>query len=64
MSTIMQLIREVMKRDVEFQWGGAQEKAFREVKEILTKVPVLAYYDVKKPVTVMCDGSKSSLGAA
>jgi hypothetical protein len=26
MSTIMQPIREVMKRDVEFQWGGAQEK--------------------------------------
>jgi hypothetical protein len=60
----MQPIREVMKSGVEFQWGGAQEKAFQEVKEILTKAPVLAYYDVKKPVTVTCDASKSGLGAA
>jgi hypothetical protein len=39
MSTIMQPIREVMKSGVEFQWGGAQERAFQEVKEILTKAP-------------------------
>jgi hypothetical protein len=64
MSTIMQPIREVMKSGVEFQWGGAQEKAFQEVKEILTKTPVLAYYDVKKPVTVTCDASKSGFRAA
>jgi hypothetical protein len=64
MSMIMQPIREVMKSGMEFQWGGAQEKAFQEVKEILTKAPVLAYDDVKKPVTVTCDASKSSLGAA
>jgi hypothetical protein len=64
MSTIMQSIREVMKSGVEFRWGGTQEKAFQEVKEILTKAPVLAYYDLKKPVTVTCDASKSGLGAA
>ncbi|CAB3992300.1 Hypothetical predicted protein [Paramuricea clavata] len=64
MSTIMQPIREVMKSGVEFHWGGAQEKAFQEVKELLTKAPVLAYYDVKKPVTVTCDASKSGVGSS
>ena len=28
------------------------------------KPPVLAFYDVKKPVTLTCDASKSGLGAA
>ena len=64
MSTITKPIRELLKDDVEFQWGEAQEKAFQEVKDILTNAPVLAYYDVKKPVTVTCDASKYGLGAA
>ena len=64
MSTITKPNRELLKDDVEFQWGEAQEKAFQEVKDILTNAPVLAYYDVKKPVTVTCDASKYGLGAA
>ena len=31
--------------------------------DILSKEPVLTYYDVKKPVIVSCDASKSWLGA-
>ena len=64
MSTITKPIRELLKDDVEFQWGEAQEKTFQEVKDILTNAPVLAYYDVKKPVMVTCDASKYGLGAA
>ncbi len=64
MSTITKPIRELLKDDVEFQWGEAQEQAFQEVKDILTNAPVLAYYNVKKPVTVTCDASKYGLGAA
>ena len=33
------------------------------IKEILTKDPVLTYFDVTKPVTVSCDTSKSGIGA-
>ena len=33
------------------------------IKEILTKDPVLTYFDVTKPVPVSCDASKSGLGA-
>ena len=52
-----------MKSDVEFKWGKQQQEAFRQIKEILTAAPVLAYYDVKRPVTITCDASKSGLGA-
>ena len=64
MSTITKPIRELLKSDVEFQWGSTQEEVFQKIKEILTEAPVLAYYDVKKPVTVTCDASKSGLGPA
>lgn len=33
------------------------------IKEILTKDPVLTYFDVTKPMTVSCDTSKSGIGA-
>ena len=63
MSMITDPIRKVMKSDVEFKWGKQEEEAFRQIKEILTAAPVLAYYDVKRPVTITCDASKSGLGA-
>ena len=64
MSTITKPIRELLRSDVEFQWGDVQKNAFQEVKDVLTKAPVLAYYDVTKPVKVTCDASKCGLGAA
>ena len=63
MSMITDPIRKVMKSDVEFKWGKQQEEAFRQIKEILIAASVLAYYDVKRPVTITCDASKSGLGA-
>jgi hypothetical protein len=52
-----------MKNDMQFEWGSRQEESFQKIKEILTAAPVLAYYDVRKPVTITCDASKSGLGA-
>ena len=63
MSKITQPIREVLKKDVEFRWGTQQEEAFQKIKEVLTASPVLGYYNVRKPVTITCDASKSGLGA-
>ena len=62
MSMITDPIRKVMKSDVEFKWSKQQEEAFRQIKEILTAAPALAYYDVKRPVTIAW-WSKSGLGA-
>lgn len=34
------------------------------VKEMIASAPVLAYYDVNKPVVIQCDASQSGPGAA
>lgn len=41
----------------------SQEKAFHEIKEALSKQPVLVYYDVTNPVTILCDASQLNLCA-
>ena len=64
MSTVIQPIRELLKSEIMFEWMEPQERAFCKVKEILSKHPALAYFDVAKPVTISCDASQSGLGAA
>ena len=63
MSTITEPIRQLLKNETQFIWTYEQKAAFERIKEILTKDPVLTYFDVAKPVTVSCDASKSGLGA-
>ena len=64
MSTKTSQIRELLKKDVVLEWQAPQEKAFNKIKETLSATPVLARYDVTKPVVITCDVSKSGLGAA
>ena len=64
--TVTAPIRELLRKDTEFQWSHEQNKAVKEIKKILTRQPgpVLKFFDVTKPITVSCDASKNAgLGA-
>ena len=50
-----------LARDVEFKWGQVQDKAFEEVKMLLSKVLVLAHYDPKEELVLQCDASNNGL---
>ena len=63
MSTVMEPIRILLRKDTEFAWLKPQQVAFTKVKDILSHSPVLQFFDVKKPVRISCDASKSGLGA-
>ena len=52
MSTKTLPIRDLLKRDITFEWGSSQDKAFQEIKQTLSVAPVLAFYDVTKPVAM------------
>ena len=64
MSTKTLPTRDLLKRDVVFEWVLPQDRAFQEIKETLLAAPILAFYDITKPVVITCDASKSGLGAA
>ena len=48
LSDIAAPMRDHLKKDTEFLWNSQQEIAFNKTKEVITKVPVLAFYDPKK----------------
>lgn len=53
---------ELLRKDIEFIWGSEQEKAFDRVKKIITKAPVLCFFDPAKPVTLKVDASSKGIG--
>ncbi|KAL0153751.1 hypothetical protein M9458_050972 [Cirrhinus mrigala] len=56
-------LRQLRKKDVEFTWQPAQQKAFARLKELCTRPPVLQFFDPSKPVEIFCDASSNGLGA-
>eukprot|EP00105_Crassostrea_gigas_P044027 XP_019928175.1 PREDICTED: uncharacterized protein K02A2.6-like [Crassostrea gigas] len=66
LSEITSPLRNLLAKDVLFQWDSAQSKAFDKVKDLITSSPspVLAYFDPRKVTTLQCDASKYGLGAA
>ena len=57
------ILRELVKKDNQWNCGPEHEAAFDEVKKIITDVPdpVLKFYGPRKPVTLQVDASQSRL---
>ena len=51
------------KKDIAFDWGEHQEKAFQILKDKLTNPPVLAHFDPELPTEVRSDASLVGIGA-
>ncbi|CAA7050323.1 unnamed protein product [Microthlaspi erraticum] len=54
-STVAAPLTAVIKKNVPFSWGSAQEAAFKILKERLTEAPVLALPDFDEMFKVECD---------
>jgi len=62
LQSVLKPINDLLKSDVEFIWGDAQETAFQRVKQLLSEAPALAFYDPERPTTVSCDASAYGIG--
>ena len=62
--SVVQPLREMTAKEAKFIWSQQHETAFKEVRELVVKQPVLKYYDVQESVVVQCDASEHGLGAA
>lgn len=64
LSEIAAPLRQLTRRDTAWCWLPQHQQAFHQLKSCLTSPPVLAYYNVKYPVTLTCDASCYGIGAA
>ncbi|XP_048619971.1 uncharacterized protein LOC125590446 [Brassica napus] len=62
-STLAASMTFVIKKNVSFTWGPAQEESFNRLKYSLTHAPVLTLPDFDKPFEIECDASGTGIGA-
>ena len=54
---------ELLKSDVAWSWGDAQQLSFNQTKERLATTPTLSYYDSTKSTVVSAGASSFGIGA-
>ena len=57
------LFRTLLKKDNYWNWGEEQENAFKAVNEVIKKATSLNHFKRNCPLRMICDASKSGLGA-
>ena len=63
LSELTQPLRILLHKENEFVWSHEQEKAFSDIKEVLTRDALLAHFDSKKTIEIHTDASLHGLGA-
>ena len=56
-------LRELTKINAHFQWKAEHQKAFEKLKNALTSVPVMAYFDTTKDTIITVDASPVGISA-
>ena len=63
LSHVASLLRALLEKNVEWQWQTEQQKSFTLLKELITKAPVLKYFNPKRPIKLSVDTSSKGLRA-
>ena len=63
LSELSEPLRRLCKSGVKWAWESEQQNTFEAIKQVITALPVLAYFDKTKKHTIQCDASKKGLGA-
>lgn len=56
-------LRDLLKKEIFFNWDDHHREAFHRIKNKLKESPVLSFFDPNKPITVSVDASQNGLGA-
>lgn len=62
-SELTKPLRDLTKKNVDWQWGPEQIAAFHLVKRKISEAPVLKLFDNTLPIVVQADASQFALGA-
>ena len=63
LSEVSEPLRRLCKSGVQWAWESEQQNAFGAIKQVITTLPVLAYFDKAKKHIIQCNASKKGLGA-
>ena len=63
LSSTLHPLYELLRKDVNWFWGVAQEEAFAASKKLLTSSSCLTHFDSSLPLTLACDASNYGVGA-
>lgn len=62
MAEVTAPLRELIKKNVIFNWTHRQTEAFNKIKEKIVNAPILVPFDEKKIIQIQTDASKDGLG--
>ena len=57
-------LRDLTRQGAEWIWDELQQSAFEHLKQAVSTMPVLRYYNQKEDVTTQCDTSQRGLSVA
>ncbi len=63
LSTKTEPIRQLLKKQVKWNWGEAQQKAFDQIRHDITNIATLEHYDPTATTILSTDASTKELGA-
>ena len=63
LATLLRPLYDLLQTAKTWDWGDAQEQAFRKAKELLSTAPLLTHYDPSRPLMLACDASPYGVGA-
>lgn len=62
-ATIAEPLHRLLLKNSRFLWNKEQQKSLDQLKYIISSESVLVHYDLKLPLTVVCDASPYGIGA-
>ena len=64
LSTVTEPLRQLGRKDTDWVWTEAHDKAVTKIKSLISTAPVLRYFDPTTDITLQCDASDGGLGYA
>ena len=59
LSDVSEPQRQLTRKEREFHWSGVHDRAFDNIKALVSTPPLLKYYEPDKPLQLQCDASES-----